>query len=107
MKPETGQKLNIQKVKHLCGCRLEITFSDGHVQNVDFEPFLRQAHPELRKYLNEEEFVRFSVEYGNLSWNDYEMCFPIADLYSGDLMAGESELMKVAEDPEGYGEKQP
>jgi hypothetical protein len=102
---EAGKEINVQSACHLGGCRLEITFSDGHVQNVDFESFLQQAHPELRKYLNEQEFVRFVVEHGNLSWNDHEMCFPIEDLYSGSLIAGESELMKVAEEPESYGEK--
>jgi hypothetical protein len=102
MKLEAGKEINVQSARHLGGCRLEITFSDGQIQNLDFEPFLQQAHPELRKYLNEQEFVRFMVEHGNLSWNDYEMCFPIEDLYSGNLMAGESELMKVAEDPKPY-----
>ena len=105
MKLETGKEMNVQSARHLGGCRLEITFSDGHVQNVDFEPFLQQAHPELRKYLSEDEFACFAVEHGNLSWNDYELCFPIEDLYSGNLMAGEPELMKVAEEPESYGEK--
>lgn len=96
-----GEEVNITDVRHLGGCRLEITFSDGHVQKVDFEPFLKQAHPELRKYLDEKEFSRFSVEHGNLVWNDYEMCFPIKDLYTGKLIF-ESELLKVAEDPAEY-----
>jgi len=102
---EAGKEVDVQKVKHLGGCRLEITFSDGHVQNVDFGPFLQQAHPELRKYLSEDEFTKFSVEHGNLSWNDYEMSFPIEDLYDGNLVVGESDLMKVAEESEEYGEK--
>jgi hypothetical protein len=104
MKLEAGKEINVQSAHYLGGCRLKITFSDGHVQIVDFESFLQQAHPELRKYLNEQEFTRFSVEHGNLSWDDYEMCFPIEDLYSGSLMVGEPELKKVAEEPERYGE---
>lgn len=106
MKLKAGQEVNVTSAKHLGGCRLEITFSDGHVQTSDFEPFLQQAHPELKKYLDENEFVRFSVEHGNLSWNDYEMCFPIEDLYFGRLMSEEPELMKVAEEPVKYGVKQ-
>jgi hypothetical protein len=102
MKLKAGTEVSVREARYLGGCRLEITFSDGHVQKVDFEPFLQQAHPELRKYLNEQTFMRFSVEHGNLSWNDYEMCFPIEDLYSGNLIAGESELLRVAEDPEHY-----
>lgn len=104
MKLKAGKEVNVTSAKHLGGSLLEITFSDGHVQNVDFEPFLQQAHPELKKYMKESEFAQFSVEHGNLSWNDYEMCFPIEDLYSGHLMSGESELMKVAEEPENYRE---
>ncbi len=102
MKLEVGEERNVTSARHLSECRLEITFSDGHVQNVDFGPFLQQAHPELRKYLDEEEFSRVEVKHGNLSWNDYEMCFPIEDLYFGNLMHGESELLRVAEDPEEY-----
>jgi hypothetical protein len=93
------------EARYLGGCRLEVAFSDGHFQKVNFEPFLHQAHPELKKYLEETEFARFSLEHGNLSWNDYEMCFSIEDLYSGNLVASESELLRVAEDPESYGEK--
>jgi hypothetical protein len=100
---EPGKAVDVLSARHLGRCRLEITFSDGHTQTVDFGPFLRQAHPELRKYLNEREFIRFSVTHGNLSWNDYEMCFLIEDLYSGNLTGGESELMKVAEETEQYG----
>jgi DUF971 family protein len=97
-----GREVNIQDLRHLGGCCLEITFSDGHIQKIDFEPFLKQAHPELRKYLDEKEFLRFSVEHGNLVWNDYEMCFPIEALYIGKLLTPESELLKVAEETIKY-----
>jgi len=32
-----------------------------------------------------------------------KMCFPIEDLYSGNLIVGEPELLWVAEDAEDYG----
>jgi hypothetical protein len=102
MKLQAGKEVSVQNVRHPGGCRLEITFSDGHVQNVDFAPFLQQAHPELRKYLDEKEFVQFSVDHGNLVWNDYEMCFPIEALYTGKLLDSESGLLKVAEDSAEY-----
>jgi hypothetical protein len=102
MKLQAGKEVSVQNVRHPGGCRLEITFSDGHVQNVDFAPFLQQAHPELRKYLDEKEFVQFSVEHGNLVWNDYEMCFPIEALYTGKLLDSESGLLKVAKDSAEY-----
>lgn len=102
---EAGKEVCVQEIRHSGSCSLEITFSDGHVQKVDFEPFLRQAHPELKKYLKEKEFTRVSVEYGNLVWGDYEMYFPIDALYTGKLMPAESELLKVAEEREKYGRK--
>ena len=97
MKLQAGKEVNVKDVRHLGGCWLEITFSDGHIQKIDFSPFLKQAHPELRKYLDEKEFGRFSVEHGNLVWNDYEMCFPVESLYTGVLVF-ESDLLKVAEE---------
>jgi hypothetical protein len=97
-----GKEMNIQKAQHRGGCRLDLSFLDGQVQTIDFEPFLRQAHPELRKYVDEKEFARFSVEHGNLVWNDYEMCFPIEALYAGRLMDSESELLRGAEDSVEY-----
>ena len=102
MKLQAGKEVSVKKVRPSSGCRMEVTFSDGHIQKIDFTPFLQQAHPELRKYLDEKEFVRFSVEHGNLVWNDYEMCFPIEALYTGHLIASESELLRVAEEPVEY-----
>ncbi len=99
---QAGREINIQEVRQLGECRLEITFSDGHVQTIDFSSFLQQAHPELRKYLEQDKFAQFSVEHGNLVWNDYEMCFPVEALYTGKLMTAESELLKVAEDSAEY-----
>ncbi|MFA6172495.1 MAG: DUF2442 domain-containing protein [Kiritimatiellales bacterium] len=97
-----GEDLNVADARPLGGRRLEISFSDRHVQIIDFNPFLQQAHPELRKYLDEKEFGEFVIEHGNLVWNDYEMCFPIEALYTGSLMASESEMLKVAESSVEY-----
>ena len=102
MKLQAGKEVTVQNVRHPGGCRLEISFSDRHVQIIDFKPFLQQAHPELRKYLDEKEFGEFAIEHGNLVWNDYEMCFPIEALYTGRLMVSESEMLKVAESPVEY-----
>jgi len=38
---------------------------------------------------------------GNLVWGDYDMCFPIEDLYAGRLVG--SALLAVAEAPYRYG----
>ena len=39
----------------------------------------------IKKYLNPDEFKKFTIEYGDLTWNDYDLCFPIADLYEGKI----------------------
>ena len=66
--------------------QIEITFSDGHIQIVDFGPFLTASlNPLIRKYLDQVLFQQFVVEGGDLQWNDYDLCFPIADLYENNL----------------------
>lgn len=37
------------------------------------------------KYLDQNLFLNFEIVYRDLIWNDYEMCFPIWDLYSGKI----------------------
>ncbi len=61
---------------------IHVRFSDGSEQTVNFGPFLaRSMHPQIRQYLDSEKFQRFEIVGGNLNWNDYELCFPVADLY--------------------------
>lgn len=42
--------------------------------------------PTIRKYLSEEQFKDFKIKDGNLDWNDFDMCFPIADLYRNSIL---------------------
>lgn len=66
--------------------RIALSFSDGVQQSVDFGPFLRrQTHPALREWLDPARFANFRLEHGDLVWGDYELCFPIADLYDNNL----------------------
>ena len=77
-----GVAVDIVRVDHMERYRLELTFSDGHVSSVDFEPFLRASlNPGTRRFLDEKRFKSFALTHGNLVWGDYEMCFPIEDLY--------------------------
>jgi hypothetical protein len=78
--------IDVENVTYLEGYKLEIYFSDGHVQTVDFEPFLKRSiHPEIRKYLNLDLFKQFRIVNGQLDWNDYDLCFPLEDLYNGTI----------------------
>jgi hypothetical protein len=76
----------IEQVEHLRDYVLRLKFNDGKETEIDFEPFLRRSlNPLIRKYLDPTLFGQFTVEYGDLFWNDYDLCFPIADLYEGRL----------------------
>lgn len=51
---------------------------------MDFGPFLRSAtHPGIRRYLQPRRFKQFAVTNGVLQWNDFDLVFPMADLYDG------------------------
>ncbi|KAA6187430.1 DUF2442 domain-containing protein [Thiohalocapsa marina] len=83
MKSELIQLVSAEQVGEY---RLCLCFSDGRRQEVDFKPFLSKArHPDLRAYLAPERFATFRVEYGDLVWGDYDLCFPVIDLYRNAL----------------------
>jgi len=66
--------------------RIQISFSNGKSRVVDFIPFLTgTSHPSIKKYLDENLFLSFKVLDGNLNWNDYDMIFPVHDLYRGEI----------------------
>lgn len=66
--------------------RIRLIFDDNTVQEIDFKPFLAHSHhPDIRAYLDPECFADFRVEYGELIWGDYELCFPIIDLYRNTI----------------------
>jgi hypothetical protein len=66
--------------------KVKLTFSDGVIKEIDFAAFLNSAkNPMARKYLDKKLFRKFKIEYGDIIWNDYEMCFPIWELYEGKI----------------------
>ena len=78
--------LKIDSAKYLSDYAIRIRFSDGTEKLVDFKPFLLKAlHPSVKKYLDEKKFANFNLTDGNLNWNDYELIFPIWDLYNGKI----------------------
>lgn len=65
---------------------LRLLFDDGVEQVVDFKPFLlRSVHPDIRAYLDPGRFAAFRIEFGELVWGDYDLCFPVIDLYLNHL----------------------
>lgn len=86
---ESGfDQLKIDSAKYLSDYAIRIKFSDGSDKLVDFKPFLSKSyHPSIRKYLDEQKFSDFMLKDGNLNWNDYDLIFPIWDLYNGKIEA--------------------
>jgi len=80
------EKLMIISAQYPGDFAIRVRFNDGVEQLIDFKPFLKKStHPQIRKYLNENEFKNFEIKEGNLNWNDYEMIFPVWDLYKGKI----------------------
>ena len=81
------QVISVEKVNHIGDFKLELEFNDKTRQIVDFYPFLSHSlNPLIRKYLSPKEFAKFAIDEGDLEWNDYDLCFPIADLYENKIM---------------------
>ncbi|RXK89117.1 DUF2442 domain-containing protein [Chlorobaculum sp. 24CR] len=81
------QVIWIEQANYLGDYRLELFFNDNTSQQIDFFPFLSSSrNPLIRKYLDIEEFRNYSLDEGDLQWNDYDLCFPIADLYENSII---------------------
>ena len=86
MKP-APKRVKILKAKHAGKYSLSLTFSDGKEQMVDLELFLKASqHPEIRKYLKPALFKRFRLDGGELMWGDYDLIFPVMDLYNNSIV---------------------
>jgi hypothetical protein len=81
-----GTVIDIVRAEQISDYQLKLYFSDGMERVIDFEPFLRGSHnPMIRAYLEQKKFANFKLEYGELVWDDYGLCFPIADLYENRI----------------------
>jgi hypothetical protein len=88
--------INIKLAEQVDDFKLRLVFDDGHEQIVDFRTFLlRSSHPDIRAYLDPERFASFRIEHGELVWGDYELCFPMLDLYRNTLECQASKLDAV------------
>lgn len=82
----TSKVINIVSATQIEKYKLCLTFDDGVVQEVDFGTFLgKSQHPDIRAYLDENRFNAFRLEHGELVWGDYDLCFPIMDLYLNQI----------------------
>jgi len=78
--------ISIINAKYLGEYCIQFSFSDGVEKTIDFYEFLKNARNTMtRKYLDKKLFERFTIHYGDIVWNDFEMCFPIWDLHEGTI----------------------
>lgn len=77
----------VTQAKHLHDYTIEVQFSDGTRQVIDFKPQIdRIRTPEYEKYQDINHFKSFAVEDGNLVWGeDWDLIFPVHKLYKGRI----------------------
>lgn len=78
--------ISITSAEYIEDYKIRFSFSDGIERIIDFGQFLKNArNPMTTKYLDKKLFKDYTIEYGDVIWNDYEMCFPIWDLHEGEI----------------------
>ncbi|MFY8000690.1 MAG: DUF2442 domain-containing protein [Candidatus Kapaibacteriota bacterium] len=76
------EPLSIIRAEYLGEYKLHLWFIDGKNHSIDFAPFLLNArNPMTVKYRDRNLFQAFTIEHGNLHWNNYDLCFETALLY--------------------------
>ena len=81
--------ISVSKAVYMDGYKLEVEFNDNKKHVVDFGNFLKtHSHPQYNKYKKPENFKQFKIENGNIVWGkDWDMIFPVYDLYQGKIEA--------------------
>jgi len=80
------QHINIQKAQHLSDYKIILEFNDGKKNTINFKDFITKSqHPDIQKYKDINTFKNFNLQYGEIEWNDYELAFPIDDLYQNTI----------------------
>ncbi len=78
--------VQIEAARYVAPHKLCLRFDDGQESTVDFGPFLKSSvHPSIRAYRDLKRFKNFTLEAGVLHWNDFDLVFPMAELYQGQI----------------------
>ena len=86
MPTKTSKYLEITEAEYVARYKIRLVFNDDLERVMDFNPFLRKArNPHITKYRSTEKFKSFRLDNGDLMWGDFEMIFPITDLYRGEI----------------------
>ncbi|MES2331595.1 MAG: hypothetical protein V4539_18460 [Bacteroidota bacterium] len=81
--------ISVKEAQWIADYIIEIVFNDNKKKLVDFGVFLnKHSHPQYNKYKKPAQFKKFKIENGNLVWGkDWDMIFPVFDLYKGKINA--------------------
>lgn len=86
MKALATHLLEIIEAKYISDYKIHLVFNDGTEREVDFGPFLAKArNPDTTDYRDLQRFKSFRIQDGDLIWGDFQMIFPIMDLYKGKI----------------------
>lgn len=78
--------ISIKKAEYIKEYKIRLLFSDGKERIIDFKNFLKHTkNPMTKTYLDLNKLKNFRIKYGDLIWGDYELCFPLADLYEDNI----------------------
>jgi len=78
---------SIEEAEYIHDYTIKLIFNDGRETEVDFSDFIKKSHhPDIAKYQDLKKFKKFHLTYGDLEWNDFELSFPINDLYQGKIL---------------------
>jgi len=87
--------LKIIEAKYIKDYTLKLTFSDNKEIHLDFLNFLESSkHPDVKKYLDIKKFKSFSLDNGELMWGNFDLLFPMVDLYNGKIMKHDTEAKR-------------
>ncbi len=78
----------VKRAKHSGDYRIRFEFTDGHTSEIDFHGFLTAPgqNPMATQFLDITRFRTFTIDgRADIVWGDWELCFPFASLYAGDL----------------------
>ena len=78
--------VRILKADYLGDYQISLIFNDNTEKIIDFSDLLKSSsYPNEKKYLDLTYFRQFTIDYGDLIWNDFDMCFQAKNLYKGIL----------------------
>lgn len=80
-------RLMIIEARSIGNLTIEMKFNDNTTQRVNIGKFIMShPHPQYDKYLDEQEFLKFTLDDGNIVWGeDWDLIFPIEQLHSGAI----------------------